>query len=431
MYQDDDIGYVIDDQFDDSQINNNEFDEENIFDNNYNDDYENNPKSTGGKWVIIILSIILIILLFVLFKSFGKKEVNPQINIEKDQVYIKLSDTSLIQFNLINNDNNNIFWQSLNEEIVKVDNNGNATGINLGKTSVLATYVHSNYQNYFDECDVFVHYGEQNVNLVDVLVESEIRIKKGNTSSIDLNYSPSNALVYNIKYTILDNSIATISEDGKINANNVGKTTINIIVNEKINKTVNLEVYEENSNQENNNQENNNVSVNKKPTSVKFKVSKIDVMVNTEKGLLYTISPNTAKDYKVRFENSNNTILKIDNSGKIKGLSVGTSTIKIIVNDTLTDTIVVNVIPYTIPVEKIILKSNVNVKLNVGGTSQINYEISPTDASNKVVSFTSSNNNVAEVNENGVIKANGKGNCIITIKTQDGNKTYKINVAVN
>lgn len=426
MYQDDDIGYVVDDEFDNNQTNNNEFIEENSFDDNYNNGYENNSKNKGSKWLIIILGIILIILLFILFKGCGKKELNPQINIENEEIYIKLSNTSLIAVTLINNDNNNILWQSLNEEVVKVDNNGNATGIKIGKTSVLATYVHSNYQNYSDDCDVFVHYGEKNVNLNDILVNSELRIKKGNSSSIDLNYSPNNAFVYDIKYTSLDSNIASISEDGIVTANNIGKTTITIMVNENLNKTINVEVYEEN-----NNQGNNNISVNNKPTSVKFKENKIDVMVNTEKNLSYTISPNNAKDYKVTFENSNNTILRIDKNGKIKGLSVGTSTVKVIVNDTLTDTIVINVIPYTISVEKIILKSNVNVNLSVGGTSQINYEISPNDASNKVVSFTSSNNSVAEVNENGLIKANGSGSCIITIKTQDGNKTYKINVVVN
>lgn len=432
MYQDDDIGYVVDDEFnnvDDSQMNNNEFNNDSNFDNNYNDDYDNSSKNKRSKWLIIILGIVLIILLFILFKSCDKKELNPQINIENEKVYIKLNDTSLIQVTLVNNDNNNILWQSLNEEIVRVDNNGNATGIKLGKTNVLATYVHSNYQNYSDECEVFVHLGEKDINLVDILVDGEIKIKKGNTSNINLTYSPNNAFVYDIKYTSLDTNIVTISENGMITANNVGKTTINIVVNENISKTINVEVYEENINQENNN--NSNVTVNTKPTSVKFKESKLDVMVNTEKSLSYTISPNNAKDYKVTFENSNNTVLRIDNNGKIKGLSVGTSTVKIIVNGTLTDNIVINVIPYTIKVEKIVLKSNVNVNLNIGGTSQINYEISPTDASNKVVGFTSSNNSVAEVNENGLIKANGSGSCVITIKTQDGNKTYKINVVVN
>ena len=427
MYQDDDIGYVIDDNSEEYIENNNQVDDVSIHED-YNDlSYENNNSKSGiNKWIVIILAVVLITLIIILFMSRRKDEGIPNINIIDEQVYVKLENTINIPIQLENADNSNIEWQSLNEDLVTVDNNGNAYGVKLGKTNILSTYIHSNFQSYSDECEIYIYQGDKDSKLVDINVNGNIKIKKGNMANIEISYNPSNAFIYSIEYKISDSNIIDVT-NGIINAKNVGKGTITVIVNENISKNIEVEVYEEEINTGNND----NPVISTKPTSVKFDDEKMNIMVNVTKKLSYKVLPSSSKNYKVTFENDNNTVLRVNNDGTIKGLSVGTSTVTIKVNGTLTDTILVNVEPFVVNVDSITLKSSSNVNLSIGGTNQIRYEISPVDASDKVVKFTSSNNSVATVDENGLIKAVGSGNCVITVKTSNEKKSVKINVNVN
>mgnify|MGYP000878487173 CR=1 FL=1 len=61
------------------------------------------------------------------------------------------------------------------------------------------------------------------------------------------------------------------------------------------------------------------------------------------------------------------------------------------------------------------------VKLySVGATKQLTAEITPEDATDKNVTWESSNNSVATVDPEGLVTAKGAGRCIITVTTNDG-----------
>lgn len=57
--------------------------------------------------------------------------------------------------------------------------------------------------------------------------------------------------------------------------------------------------------------------------------------------------------------------------------------------------------------------------------------IEPADATNKTVSWTSSNNTIARVSPIGMVTGKGEGDCIITAATLDGNFTATSNIHVN
>ena len=71
------------------------------------------------------------------------------------------------------------------------------------------------------------------------------------------------------------------------------------------------------------------------------------------------------------------------------------------------------------------------MRLEVGTTGQISYVISPETATDKTVKWSSSNDKIASVDENGLVTAVKKGNAVITASTNSGNKkaTCKITVA--
>lgn len=69
--------------------------------------------------------------------------------------------------------------------------------------------------------------------------------------------------------------------------------------------------------------------------------------------------------------------------------------------------------------------------MKVGDTFTIQTAVSPANATNKALTFTSSDTKVADVNKNGVVTAKKGGTAVITITAQDGsNVSTKINIDV-
>jgi len=117
----------------------------------------------------------------------------------------------------------------------------------------------------------------------------------------------------------------------------------------------------------------------------------------------------------ITFKSSNTNIVTVDENGNIRAVGVGTATIKVIVGKASASC--------KITVTQAITRISINAatrKLNVPETYQLSVAIFPEDASNKVLLWTSSNENVATVDENGLVTAIGNGVAIITATTTDG-----------
>lgn len=80
-----------------------------------------------------------------------------------------------------------------------------------------------------------------------------------------------------------------------------------------------------------------------------------------------------------------------------------------------------------IPVEGISISPNY-VELQKGQTKKLEVYINPSNATNKKITWTSSNNSIATIS-NGVVTANAKGVAIITATTTNG-KSYSVRVEV-
>lgn len=71
-----------------------------------------------------------------------------------------------------------------------------------------------------------------------------------------------------------------------------------------------------------------------------------------------------------------------------------------------------------------------SAELEVGGTLKLTATIEPANATNQNVSWSSSDKNVATVDENGTVKAVAAGTAVITVKTADGGKEAACTVTV-
>ena len=81
----------------------------------------------------------------------------------------------------------------------------------------------------------------------------------------------------------------------------------------------------------------------------------------------------------------------------------------------------------SIPVESLVL-SNTSLTLDVGEVKAVNCTVLPEDASDKTVTWTSSNSSVATVNNVGVISAIGSGSCIITASSANISSSITVTV---
>ena len=89
-----------------------------------------------------------------------------------------------------------------------------------------------------------------------------------------------------------------------------------------------------------------------------------------------------------------------------------------------------NSLPEAVAVENVLLSQDA-ITLKVGEELSLTAKVMPENATNPAVSWRSGDPAVATVSETGVVKAEAVGTAIITVITQDGNKTATCNVTVN
>jgi len=101
-------------------------------------------------------------------------------------------------------------------------------------------------------------------------------------------------------------------------------------------------------------------------------------------------------------------------------------------NQKVQATVTVKAVPDPVVKVKTITPDTKNKTLNVGASYTIKYNVAPSDATNKAVSFSSSNTSVASVTASGKVTAKGPGKATITIKANDGsNVSAAITVKVS
>ncbi|MCQ2138224.1 MAG: Ig-like domain-containing protein [Bacteroidales bacterium] len=146
--------------------------------------------------------------------------------------------------------------------------------------------------------------------------------------------------------------------------------------------------------------------------------------------LTATITPSNATNKNVTWFSSNTSVATVDANGKVTAVKAGTATITAKTADGgKTATCTVTVSAATVAVTGISLNRS-SYTMDIGGTMTLTATVLPSNATNKTVSWSTSNSSVATVS-NGVVTAKGAGTATITAKTADGNKTASCSITVN
>ena len=318
---------------------------------------------------------------------------NKNISIQKGsslQLIVKVNPTSLSSQKLI--------WSSDDSGVVTVDENGVITGIRNGVATITVTSSNGKTAT----CVVTVVSEKVPVDKI-TLSPSKLEIDVNEESQISAVIKPDNATDRELVWSSSDSSVVTVNNKGIVKGIKPGKVTIT--AKTKDGKVVStMEVT---------------VKAPKQIESLNFNADNVSVKKGKTLQLMVEVTPTELSNEKLTWTSSDPSVVSVDSNGVVKGLKEGTATITVTSSNGKTATCVVTVTTDTIPVESITLNPE-DMDLVIGDTAQISATVNPSNATDRDIVWTSSNNNIATVNNNGVVTGVSEGTVTITAKTKDG-----------
>ena len=161
-------------------------------------------------------------------------------------------------------------------------------------------------------------------------------------------------------------------------------------------------------------------------TGIRFSNSKETILVGSTQKLSVIVTPSNASNQSLSYTSSNSNVATVDSEGNVKGITVGEAYITVsaagyqaVANIKVINTISLN----SISISK-------NLQLKEQSSSTLNVTFNPSNATNKKVTWKSSNPNVATVDSSGNVKAIAPGTATITVISSDGGKVATCNVEV-
>ncbi len=229
----------------------------------------------------------------------------------------------------------------------------------------------------------------------------------GETSKIIVSIKPADATNVKVTWSSSNSSVATVS-DGLVVAKNPGKVTI----------TASVGKY----------------STSKEIVIKEPKVEIQKVQLNSTEQTLYvgksyrfiaSVYPSGYSLDNMKWSSSNTDVARVDSTGYVTALSKGTATITFSL-DGKTASAKVTVVDNKVSVTTLAISPS-SLELMIGNSHTLKTTISPSNATIKDITWSSSNEAVASVHD-GVVVAHKKGSATIT-GTVDG-KSAKVNVVV-
>lgn len=238
------------------------------------------------------------------------------------------------------------------------------------------------------------------------LDQSSLELSVGDTHELVATVLPENATNKEVIWSSSDESVLTVS-DGVITAIKEGKATVTVKSKDGF-KSSTCEV-----------------KVNKEPsiihvTSVSLNETTLNIETGDRYTLLATVLPSDATDKSVNWSSNNESVVTVTSKGKIIATGAGQAIITVTTTDGgLTASCTVNVTQKVVPVNGVSLNYS-ELELSVGDNENLIAKVLPTNATNKEVIWSSTNEAVVTVDENGLVSAVGVGDAIIVVETVDG-----------
>ena len=286
-------------------------------------------------------------------------------------------------------------WQSADTDIATVDSRGLVTGVSVGSVEITAT--NSGGQS----ASITITVVPTPVTRI-TLNRSTVSLKAAETVTLVAGIEPETATVKTLEWSSDNEAVATVNRNGVVTAHSTGNATITVKATDG-----------------------SGVSASCKVTVTATAVSSIKVTAqgsttlraSQNVQLTASLLPETATDKSVSWSSSAPAVAGVNENGLVTAYSVGEAVITATASSGLTDQITITVIPT--PVTSITL-NRTSLTMRVGNQSSLSAEITPPTATDKSVSWSSSNPEVASVDQDGNVTALLEGQASITCTANDG-----------
>ena len=297
-----------------------------------------------------------------------------------------------------------IMWASSKQSVASVDQTGKVVSIAEGTSTITATA-----GGKLGSCVVTVSKGVVEVSSIN-FDKTGVSLKVGETVTLTATVKPDDATDKTVTWSTSDASVATVS-DGVVTAIKLGSATIRAKAGDKEATCA--------------------ITVEATPvTSVTLDQTSASLKVGETVSLTATVKPDDATDKSATWSSSNTSVATVSSTGVVTAKSAGSAIITVTTKDgSKTATCSVTVKAKTVSVTGVSLDYT-SLTMTEGETQTLTATISPSNATDKSVTWSSSNTSVATVSSAGVVTAKAAGTVTITVKTNDGNKTATCIVTV-
>ncbi len=325
----------------------------------------------------------------------GKTVAGLRLSVSSASVYVGTKGTLIADIYPSTATNKSVKWTSSNPSAVTVSSKGVVECVGAGEAVITCTTVDGGYNAY---CTIKVFAKPTSVKLN----KTSASLYVTQSTKLTATVLPSNAHNKNVTWTSSNSKVAVVDKTGKVTAVGSGSAVITA-------KTV-LGGIEAKC----------TITVLKKVEVTSLALSRAQGTV--VKGGTYRITcavfPENATFKGVTWTSSNTKVLTIDKDGIVKAVGAGKATItcRSVDNPRVIATCNVTVIVKATGVKLNYTKGSVYV----GYTGTLTSTVLPSDATNKKVTWSTSNKAVATVDQNGKVTGVKTGTAVITCTTKDG-----------
>lgn len=330
------------------------------------------------------------------------------ISLSETTVELKLGETHQLTATVLpqNASNAEVTWYSDKESVATVSQSGLVTGVGPGETTVHAVTTDG---GKMASCLVKVGTPVKGITLS---VSSKTLYVGDPSLDISAALTPANATDKSLEWSSSDPEVASIAPGAALRAVikplKPGKTTITATTKDG-GFTASCEV-----------------TVKRHVSGVSLNKASLTLYVGETESLAATVAPEDASDKSVVWSSGNSAVASVSN-GKVTANKPGSAVIKVVTNDLSKEAAcTVTVKRHAESVEL----SQKEIKLYLGENRSLTATVLPSDASDKNVTWSSSNPNVATVSTAGNVVSKSVGTTVITVKTADGGHQASCHVTV-
>lgn len=320
------------------------------------------------------------------------------VDIKAPKTELKIGEKATFGYSVSPNNatNNKVIWDSSDKSVATVDQNGNISALRSGTTDISVKTQDGNKTSFVT---ILVVGGSSSKNSLSMDKKSTtIKLWKSEVLHTTVQSNSNQKIVWSSS----NPKVATVDQNGKVNGLSIGTAIITAqSADGKLKDT--CVVYVSNS----------KILV----TNIKLNKTSLNLGKGSSTRLIATLEPKDATEQSVTWSSSNSNVVTVDQKGNIKAIATGKAIITATSSNGLKAQCTVNV--PVVKITKLTLNKS-SVQIIKGKSFSIKTSITPTNAANKNLSYTSSNDKIASVDKNGVITAKNLGTVTIKVKSQDG-----------